>query len=77
MSARPSTYGVESFVAYKPWERLTLRGDYTFTIAKDDILDEPLVRRPKHKASLNATWQVTERRRACRRRCSMSDRGTM
>jgi vitamin B12 transporter len=53
------TYGVESFVAYKPWDRLTLRGDYTFTIAKDDILDEPLVRRPKHKASLNATWQAT------------------
>jgi vitamin B12 transporter len=57
---KATTYGVESFLSYKPWERLTLRGDYTFTIAKDDILDEPLLRRPKHKASLNAAWQATQ-----------------
>ena len=56
---KATTYGVESFLSYKPWERLTLRGDYTFMIAKDDILDEPLLRRPKHKASLNAAWQAT------------------
>jgi vitamin B12 transporter len=52
-------YGVESFVSYKPRDRLTLRGDYTITLAKDDILDQPLLRRPKHKASVNATWQAT------------------
>jgi vitamin B12 transporter len=57
---KATTYGVESFLSYKPWERLTLRGDYTFTIARDDILDEPLLRRPKHKASLNAAWQATK-----------------
>jgi vitamin B12 transporter len=56
-----TTYGVESFVAYRPWDVLTLRADYTYTIARDDVMDEPLERRPKHKASLNATWQVTER----------------
>jgi vitamin B12 transporter len=29
-------------------------------MAMDDILDQELLRRPKHKASLNAKWQVTE-----------------
>jgi vitamin B12 transporter len=57
---KATTYGVESFVSYRPWDPLTLRADYTFTIAKDDILDEPLLRRPKHKASLNAAWQATQ-----------------
>jgi vitamin B12 transporter len=57
---RATTYGVESFLAYTPWEPLTLRADYTFLIAKNDILDQELLRRPKHKASLNAAWHVTE-----------------
>ena len=57
---KATTYGVESFLAYQPWERLRLRGDYTVTIAKDDIIDEELVRRPKHKATLNAAWQATQ-----------------
>jgi vitamin B12 transporter len=56
-----TTYGVESFVAYKPWDVLSLRADYTYTMARNDITDEALSRRPKHKASLSATWQVTER----------------
>jgi len=56
-----TTYGVESFVAYKPWDALSLRVDYTYTMARNDITDEALSRRPKHKASLSATWQVTER----------------
>ncbi len=37
----------------------------------DDELHEQLLRRPKHKASLNGAWQV-DRRGRCRRRCSMS-----
>jgi vitamin B12 transporter len=56
---KATTYGVESFVAWKPVDRLTLRGDYTFTIAEDDILHTELLRRPKDKASVTATWQVT------------------
>ncbi len=56
-----TTYGVESFVAYKPWDELSLRADYTYTIARNDVTSQALLRRPKHKASLNATWQVTER----------------
>ncbi|HEY1505453.1 MAG TPA: TonB-dependent receptor [Stellaceae bacterium] len=56
-----TTYGVESFVAYKPWDVLSLRADYTYTVARNDVTGAALTRRPKHKASLNATWQVTER----------------
>jgi vitamin B12 transporter len=56
-----TTYGVESFVSYKPWDELSLRADYTYTVARNDVTGSELVRRPKHKASLNATWQVTER----------------
>ncbi|MBV9521333.1 MAG: TonB-dependent receptor, partial [Alphaproteobacteria bacterium] len=40
--------------------RLSLRGDYTYTIATDDILHEELLRRPRHKASVDASWQVTD-----------------
>jgi vitamin B12 transporter len=57
---KATTYGVESFVALTPWEPLTLRADYTFLIAKDDILDQELLRRPKNKASLDAAWHVTD-----------------
>jgi vitamin B12 transporter len=57
---RATTYGVESFLTYAPWEPLTLRADYTFLIAKDDILDQELLRRPKNKASLDAAWHVTK-----------------
>ncbi|HWE72171.1 MAG TPA: TonB-dependent receptor [Stellaceae bacterium] len=55
-----TTYGVETFLAYKPWDVLSLRADYTYTVARDDVADQELPRRPKHKASLEATWQVTE-----------------
>jgi vitamin B12 transporter len=36
-----------------------LRLDYTYTEATDDVLHEELLRRPKHKGNLNATWQAT------------------
>jgi len=58
---RATTYGFENFVSYKPWNILTLRADYTFTIAEDDIAHQELLRRPKNKASLNATWQATDK----------------
>jgi vitamin B12 transporter len=56
---RATTDGVESFVAYQPLKQLTLRLDYTYTEATDDVLHEELLRRPKHKGNLNATWQAT------------------
>ena len=56
---RAETDGVESFVSWQLLETLSLRADYTFTEANDEILDQELLRRPKHKASLDAKWQVT------------------
>jgi vitamin B12 transporter len=47
---RATTYGLENFVTYTPWEPLTLRADYTFLIAKDDILDQELLRPAKEQS---------------------------
>ena len=58
---RATTEGVESFINYQPVKALRLRLDYTYTEATDDILHQELLRRPKHKASLNGNWQVTQR----------------
>ena len=54
---RAHSDGVESFAEYQPLKTLTLRADYTYTEATDDVLNQELLRRPKHKASLNATWR--------------------
>jgi vitamin B12 transporter len=56
---RATTYGTECFIAYTPSTELALRADYTHTIARDDILDTELLRRPKNKASVNGTWQAS------------------
>jgi vitamin B12 transporter len=56
---RATTQGVESFVAYQPLPQLTLRLDYTYTEATDDVLQQELLRRPKNKGTLIATWQAT------------------
>ncbi len=56
-----TTEGAESFVSIHPWEPLTLRADYTYTYAEDDTMDEPLLRRPRNKASVSGIWQATSR----------------
>jgi vitamin B12 transporter len=72
---RATTKGVESFVTYTPCDPLTLHGDYTFTLANDDILDQELLRRPKNKAS--STLPGTSPRKRCYRQpSSMSDLGS-
>lgn len=58
---RATTQGIESFIDYEPLQSLTLRLDYTYTEATDDVLHQELLRRPKHKASLNGTWRATQR----------------
>jgi vitamin B12 transporter len=58
---RAVTDGVESFVAYRALPNLSLRLDYTYTQATDEILHEELLRRPKHKADLNVGWQASGR----------------
>jgi vitamin B12 transporter len=52
--------GVETFLAVKPRSDLTLRADYTYTMAMNGELNQELLRRPKHKVSLGATWQATQ-----------------
>ncbi|HEX3604162.1 MAG TPA: TonB-dependent receptor [Steroidobacteraceae bacterium] len=56
---RAVTQGVESFVAYQPFKTFSLRLDYTYTQATDEIAHEELLRRPKHKGSLSAAWQAS------------------
>jgi vitamin B12 transporter len=60
---RATAYGVESFAAVRLSRRLDLRADYTWTIARDDIAREELLRRPKDKASLTAAWRPAARLR--------------
>ena len=56
---RATTAGIESFIAWQPVKELTLRIDYTFTEAADDVLHQELLRRPKHKGTYLASWQAT------------------
>ncbi len=51
--------GIESFVTYSPIKAVTLRADYTYTEATDDVSNQELLRRPKHKGSVTAAWQAT------------------
>lgn len=55
------TKGVEAFAALEISERLRIRGDYTFTLAKDEIAQQELLRRPRHKASGTVTWTPIEK----------------
>jgi vitamin B12 transporter len=57
---RATTSGVESFISYQPLPQLTLRADYTFTEAYDEVLNQELLRRPKNKGNFIATWQPIE-----------------
>lgn len=57
---KAGTDGVEAFVSYQPLASLSLRADYTYTEANDEILHLELLRRPKNKASLDVKWQATQ-----------------
>src|SRR5947207_4252159 len=56
-----TTEGVEAFVFVAVTDRFKLRGDYTYTRAVDDTTGLELLRRPKHKASLTASWLPIDR----------------
>jgi vitamin B12 transporter len=58
---RAVTQGVESFISWQAMTSLKLRADYTFTQADDEILNQELLRRPKHKATVSGDWQATEK----------------
>jgi len=55
------TDGVESFVLVKPVSTVSLRADYTYTDAQDDILHQELIRRPCNKWNFDARWQATSK----------------
>jgi len=55
------TKGVEAFAALEISPQFSIRGDYTFTLARDEIARQELLRRPRHKASLTATWTPIEK----------------
>jgi vitamin B12 transporter len=57
---RARTDGVESFIAWKALDTLTVKADYTYTDALDAGTKRALLRRPRHKASANADWQATD-----------------
>jgi vitamin B12 transporter len=57
---RATTDGIESFIAWQPLKALTLRADYTYTEATDDVLQQELLRRPKHKGNFITEWHVLE-----------------
>jgi vitamin B12 transporter len=54
---RATTYGVESFASLAVAQQLTLRADYTWLVARDDLTGLELLRRPENKASLSAVWR--------------------
>jgi vitamin B12 transporter len=54
------TEGVEAFAETKLSDDLSLRADYTYTDAHDAVLNQALLRRPKHKVTLDARWQAME-----------------
>jgi vitamin B12 transporter len=55
-----TTDGIESFIAWQPVKQLTLRVDYTYTEATDEVLQQELLRRPKNKWTVLAHWQATD-----------------
>lgn len=57
---RARTDGVESFIAWKALDTLTLRADYTYTDALDASTGLALLRRPRHKVSAGGDWQATD-----------------
>jgi vitamin B12 transporter len=58
---RATTEGAEVFVALSLADRFKVRGDYTYTEATDDATGLELLRRPKHRASINLNWHLLDR----------------
>ena len=56
---RARTQGVESFIAWKASDAVTLRADYTYTDAINAATKLALLRRPRNKLSLTGDWQAT------------------
>jgi len=55
---RARTQGVETFIAWKATDTLSLRADYTYTDAIDASTKLQLARRPRNRVSLTGDWQA-------------------
>lgn len=55
-ASQAHTEGLETFAELRPWQRLTLRGGYTYTRTKDGDTGDRLLRRPTHKGSFDASY---------------------
>ncbi len=53
-----TTQGLESFVSYQPIEAFSIKTSHTYTIAENNVTDQTLLRRPKHKFGVQALWDV-------------------
>jgi vitamin B12 transporter len=53
------TQGIEAFIEANPFDSLTARVDYTFTIVDANTI-EPQLRRPRHQVDFTTAWNVTE-----------------
>lgn len=54
------TRGLEAFFEMQPFDNVTTRVDYTFTILEADVFASTLARRPRHQVSLTAQWAPWE-----------------
>nr|WP_301288911.1 MULTISPECIES: TonB-dependent receptor [Methylorubrum] len=50
------SYGAEAFASVRFTETLSGRVDYTNTVTKNEITNQELLRRPRHKGSATAFW---------------------
>lgn len=50
--------GFEASISYRPDTRFQVAGSYTYTDAVDEDIELPLLRRPKHRFSLGASWHI-------------------
>ena len=57
---KAQTQGLEAFTAWKLLADLSLRADYTYTDATDEVVHLALLRRPRNKVNLSADWQATD-----------------
>jgi len=53
---RAVSYGAEAFVSVRLTDTLSGRIDYTNTVTKNEITNQELLRRPRHKGSATALW---------------------
>ncbi|GEO99682.1 TonB-dependent receptor plug domain-containing protein [Methylobacterium haplocladii] len=53
---KAESYGAEAFVSVRFTDTLSGRVDYTNTVTKNEITNQELLRRPRHKGSATALW---------------------